>query len=498
MNFSAGLESFPRQVLYSEFTFCTTQEMISRETDHNLNADRGILPQYTRDDFQETAYGALLEKMPVAIYEIDPKATKFYRMNNIYTRLTGYSTEELSSMSPQSMMDEEGKSTLLERIEQKLAGNEDPSPAEIRMCAKSGKWLWLLVLVSQIQYDKGVSAGVLIAALELKGYEERLEQMVVERTEILSKANTKLSQEIRERIEAGEMLVKQTRELENYQFRLQESVKERTAELESNYIKLAREIVERRQMEKALSESERKLQEVSLNIPGIIFQLRVEPDGSNTFTYLSGRAPEIFDLPAGLSTKEWNLTDHIHPDDKSGFLSSIAQAVNENTKWNYEGRILKTDGEIKWFQGIFTPPDIGDANVLDGIILDVTDMKRTERTLSENEKVYRDLADSLPEPIFILNMDLRVIYCNKRTEDLAGIKALDVTGRSFSVLFPETTALEKLEKSFREVLMNGKLQKFKFGITIGGKTHFYIFSVSRNPNGISVVIDDRLPRSGDK
>ena len=247
-------------------------------------------------------------------------------------------------------------------------------------------------------------------------------------------------------VKAANLRPMQAEELEKYRYRLQELVKERTAELQSNNLKLAREIVDRRQAEKALAESEQKFRDIAQNVPGTIFQLRVRPDGSNYFSYLSPRAADIFELPLEQPNFEWSLSNHIHPDDRAGFLASVARVINERLDWNYEGRIVKSNGEIKWFHGFTSQNYVGDEMVLDGIMLDITERKMTEQSLKDSVKQYKALFSSMTEAFMLCEIitdkkddpvDFRFLEMNDAWETQTGIKIEQARGKTVREVIPD-------------------------------------------------------------
>jgi len=338
------------------------------------------------------------------------------------------------------------------------------------------------------------------AEKSLKQYAEKLEEMVMERTFDIQNTNSKLSVEITERIAIEEMLRKQTESLEKYRYRLQEMVKERTAELESNNFKLAKEIVDRRTADRALTESERKFREIAQNLPGMIFQLRVKPDGSNYFSYISPRASEIFDLSQELSGIEEVMLERIHPMDKTSFLASVSEVINHKKEWNYEGRILKYSGEIKWFHGFTTPGHIAEELVLDGIMLDITDRKMIEEELRISIAKYRILFDSFPFGLMVSNSKGKIIESNKEAERLLGISHMDMIDRSinskeWNIIRPDGTPMPAKEfASVRALKSHQLVENVEMGIVRENKDITWI-NVSAYPlpvknYGVMIIYND--------
>ncbi len=306
------------------------------------------------------------------------------------------------------------------------------------------------------------------AAAAIKQYSENLEALVQERTKAFQNTNEQLKAEIRERISIEETLRKQTAELEKYRYKLIDLVKERTADLESNNIKLAKEIVERRSMDRALKESERKFREIAQIVPGIIFQLRIRKDGSNYFSFVSTRAKELFGLPEDLNNMQSTLIEHIHPDDRTAFLVSFSDAVTGQEDWNFEGRIITGYGGIKWFHGLTSQSNIGEEIVLDGLMLDITNRKKTEEALLKSENKYKNLFNSMTEAFMICEMifdrkgrpvNYKFLETNIAWEQQTGLNVGQLRGKTVKEVIPdiEQTWIDK----YGETVLTGESGNFE-------------------------------------
>ena len=90
---------------------------------------------------------------------------------------------------------------------------------------------------------------------------------------------------------------------------------------------------QRKEVELLLRESERKFRDITNNIPGMVFQLRVPHNGSSYFSYVSPRGIELFDFAIALDSPNYKLGANIYPEDRPAFLASIGQAVVDHSNW---------------------------------------------------------------------------------------------------------------------------------------------------------------------
>ncbi|MEZ4681718.1 MAG: PAS domain-containing protein [Caldilineaceae bacterium] len=101
-----------------------------------------------------------------------------------------------------------------------------------------------------------------------------------------------------------------------------------------------------------MRESEHKFRQITNNLPGLVFQLQVPYRGPHHFSYVSPRGLELFDLNFDIRTLDCQLISMLHPEDQAAFYSSIDRAMSTGANWQYEGRLLNSQGKIIWIQGI--------------------------------------------------------------------------------------------------------------------------------------------------
>ena len=197
---------------------------------------------------------------------------------------------------------------------------------------------------------------------------------------------------------------------------------------------------ERRQAEEALRESESKFRDIARNIPGLVFQARVRPDGTSYFSYISPRAEEIFGLSSNPNDPAWstNISQaKIFPEERRGFGAFVMRHLTERMGAGFEGRIGVSPSEVKYFQGIASPTRVGEELVFDGVLLDITERKRAEEALGYQLSHLRAL--NVIGQAIMENLDL------KRTLDVfleQTICQLHVDAADIVLIDPHTHTLE--------------------------------------------------------
>ncbi|MGZ9136696.1 MAG: PAS domain S-box protein [Candidatus Deferrimicrobiaceae bacterium] len=180
--------------------------------------------------------------------------------------------------------------------------------------------------------------------------------------------------------------------------------------------------VSRRMQEIATEKQELGTRLLSLinNIPGVVY--RGLKDWSVSFigaevVNLTGYAPEEFTGGALL----WkNL---IHPDDLEGVKETFRQAVKEKSGvLRAEYRIRHKEGGIRWIadrrQLIYG--ESGAFAYVDGLLLDITVVKKHELELEENKDRYRDLVEHSQALIGTHDLSGRILSVNPWAANVLG------------------------------------------------------------------------------
>ncbi len=91
---------------------------------------------------------ALIKYAPTAIFELDYRGTHFISVNDAVCIISGYSREEMLSMSPFDLLAEESKTVFADRIRRQLAGEKIPDTVEYKVRKKDGSLVYATLKVS--------------------------------------------------------------------------------------------------------------------------------------------------------------------------------------------------------------------------------------------------------------------------------------------------------------------------------------------------------------
>lgn len=143
-----------------------------------------------------------------------------------------------------------------------------------------------------------------------------------------------------------------------------------------------------RDAERALTDSVARFDRLAANLPGIVYQRLLRPDGAVRHTYVSaglkavlGYEPqELIDSPQLF----WRM---VHSDDLPSLVEALHRAAANMTSADLVYRAISATGELRWLHSIAHPHILPDGSVLwDGLALDITESRLAAEKQRETER----------------------------------------------------------------------------------------------------------------
>ncbi|MEH2354671.1 trifunctional serine/threonine-protein kinase/ATP-binding protein/sensor histidine kinase [Nostoc sp.] len=158
------------------------------------------------------------------------------------------------------------------------------------------------------------------------------------------------------------------------------------------------------QLERSLAQlraSEARFQKLADNIPGAIYQLRLNADGSASMPYVSSGCYNLYKVTAEeIMTGTQSLRSMEHPDDFASIQQAMIYSAENITPFRHEWRIITSSGTVKWLQGASQPERQADGSIIwDGVIIDISERKLAEAALQESEADLRHKSQDLEEAL---------------------------------------------------------------------------------------------------
>ena len=191
-------------------------------------------------------------------------------------------------------------------------------------------------------------------------------------------------------------------------------------------------------LEDKLQKSHDLLHTLSHQVPGMIFQFRLFPDGRFCFPYASDSIRELYGCsPEQVREEASALLAVLHPDDCEAHRRSIRVSAQSLQLWQHEYRVVLRGRDIRWYRGNARPEKCADGSVLwHGYVSDVTDQKNLECQLSDSIeaakriKAYLQLIlKSTDQGIYGIDEAGRFTYINKAGSHMLGYQLDDIIGK---------------------------------------------------------------------
>lgn len=185
---------------------------------------------------------------------------------------------------------------------------------------------------------------------------------------------------------------------------------------------ISRDITEKYKLDKEVESSHIMLSNLSKNVPGVLYQYKLSPDGHSSFPYSSNGVAEIYEVePKDVVEDAQPVFNIIHPDDLSMVASSIQDSADTMNDWNLQYRVDLPKKGVRWLEGFSKPEKLEDGSILwHGYIHDITEKKHALELLKQKKHELETIIQEAPNPIMIHSEDGKVLMLNKVWEELTG------------------------------------------------------------------------------
>lgn len=202
-----------------------------------------------------------------------------------------------------------------------------------------------------------------------------------------------------------------------------------------------------------------------------------------------------------------NIYKNVHPDDIKISLTRLNRLLEgEDELFETEFRVKGLNGDWKWFYNratVLRRSDTGEAQVVGGVILDMSTTHRQLKIRAENnERLYQTLVDAAHDPIGLFSVDKEMILINPAFYETIGYNREEfLTLEWTEVIHPEDR--DVFEKIMWRLERDGNLST---DYRVRHKSGVYLFVSSKNvliktegdePDMILTIIRDVTERKAE-
>ncbi|HSL05505.1 MAG TPA: PAS domain S-box protein, partial [Nitrospiraceae bacterium] len=197
---------------------------------------------------------------------------------------------------------------------------------------------------------------------------------------------------------------------------------------------VAVDVTERMRVEEALRESESRFRIMADTAPALIWMSGLDKlciYFNQVWLDYTGRTLEQ-ELGNG-----W--MDGLHPEDFDRCLKTYGEAFDRREPFQMEYRLRKADGQYGWLLDKGLPRCFlsGEFAGYIGSCTDITERMRAEEALRKSEDRYRALYEDSPFMYFTVNTDGAILSLNRLGAESLGFRAEELIGRSVLSVFHE-------------------------------------------------------------
>lgn len=155
------------------------------------------------------------------------------------------------------------------------------------------------------------------------------------------------------------------------------------------WLGVAVDVTEQIAAEQDLRRADAMLKALTRNVPGVVYQFRVDADGRMTFPYASDGIYQIYEISAEEGRESADRAiERIHPDDAKHVMETIEASARSLKRWQADYRVVLPSRGVRWLRGESTPQRAEDGGTIwHGYLADITELKELEQKLRDEATI---------------------------------------------------------------------------------------------------------------
>lgn len=211
-----------------------------------------------------------------------------------------------------------------------------------------------------------------------------------------------------------------------------------------------KDITERVRTQQELIQNKQRFEGLVNLLPEAVFEM----DMNFKITYVNQRALNMFGYILSDLSKGIKALEILVPGDRDRAAKNFDKRFKGEEPGVVEYEAMKKDGST--FPILFHASSIIEKDKLigaRGVIVDITERKKTEDELKESEKRFKTITENSPDAIFLVDKQGNYVYANQSASNLLGYSEEEILALNIKDIGEQNIA----GKRFGELLQKGKM-----------------------------------------
>lgn len=241
-----------------------------------------------------------------------------------------------------------------------------------------------------------------------------------------------------------------------------------------------------------ISSQKEQFKAITYNIPDIVYQFILKPNGEYQFNFISDRVTDILGYSPDEIVADFDKNFKIDSNNKQAFQYALSESAFSMDDFLWEGKVYTKDEKIVWLRASAKPSRDEKENIVwDGILAEVTKQKKNEQNLKqaleeslakeENlrqsqkgeltieeilKNQYRDKIIQQKSLLMELDTEFRIQHFNESLLEKLGFTLKEILKKPFANLLQDTnlivnakTFLDQGEIWEKDFVLRGKRKK---------------------------------------
>lgn len=225
------------------------------------------------------------------------------------------------------------------------------------------------------------------------------------------------------------------------------------------------DITEKTHISEELKKKDNRLSQIASQVPGMLYQFLMKPDGSFSVPYSSNAVKDIFGVnPEDVADDFEPIFNAIHPDDRNKILETISESLNTMEQWKCEYRVQTQGNKTKWIYGNSIPEKNADGSITwSGYNVNITKYIEAEaeikKQLNEKENLLKEIHHRIKNNISTIESLLKMhIESTSNQETINGLSDAISRVQSMRILYERLLAGNEYEISSTLSYINGLIE----------------------------------------